>query len=280
MTIKDLLKQAEEKLKKTINTSYQLDSEILMSKVLKKKREFILLNLDKEPGIEKSNLYKDLIHQRSLGKPIAHLTGKKDFWKYEFVVSNNVLIPRPDTETIVEKVLEVTKYKSRLKILDIGVGSGCILLSILKERPNFNGVGVDLSKKCLDICKINAFKLDIENRVKFFKSDIDNFNYGKYDLIISNPPYIKKTDLKYLENDVIDFEPVKALDGGLDGLSEIRKVINRSSELIKNKGKLVLEIAFDQKQKVKQLLINKGFYINGVFKDLAQNDRCIVCTKI
>ena len=280
MTIKDLLKQAEEKLKKSINTSYQLDSEILLSKVLQKKREFILLNLDKEPGIEKSNLYKDLIHQRSLGKPIAHLMGKKDFWKYEFVVSNNVLIPRPDTEIIVEKVLEVTKYKSRLKILDIGVGSGCILLSILKERPNFNGVGVDLSKKCLDICKINAFKLDVENRVKFFKSDIDNFNYGKYDLIISNPPYIKKSDLKYLENDVIGFEPMKALDGGLDGLSEIRKVINRSSELIKNKGKLVLEIAFDQKQKVKQLLINKGFYINGVFKDLAQNDRCIVCTKI
>ena len=279
MTIKNLLKQAEEKLKIT-STSYQLDSEILLSKVLQKKREFILLNLDSDPGKEKSNLYKYLIHQRSLGKPIAYLLGKKDFWKYEFVVSNNVLIPRPDTEKIVEKVLEATKYKSRLKILDIGVGSGCILLSILKERPNFNGVGVDLSKKCLDICEINAFNLDVKNRVKFFKSDIDNFNYGKYDLIISNPPYIKKSDLKYLENDVIGFEPVKALDGGLDGLSEIRKVINRSSELIRNKGKLVLEIAFDQKQKVKQLLINRGFYINGIFKDLAQNDRCIVCTKI
>ena len=200
--------------------------------------------------------------------------------KYEFVVSNNVLIPRPDTEIIVEKVLEVTKYKSRLKILDIGVGSGCILLSILKERPNFNGVGVDLSKKCLDICKINAFKLDIENRVKFLKSDIDNFNYGKYDLIISNPPYIKKTDLKYLEKDVVNFEPTLALNGGLKGLSEIRKVINKASKLIKTSGQLVLEIAFNQKYEVKKILNEKGFYINSVAKDYAGNDRCIISTKV
>ena len=280
MKIQNLLKEGQQKLKKTINDSYQLDSEILMSKALHKKRKFILLNLEKEIDKGKSNIYMNLVNQRSQGKPIAYLIGKKDFWKYEFNVSKDVLIPRPDTELIIEKILDLTKHKSRLNILDIGVGSGCILLSILREKPYFNGTGVDLSKKCLDISKINALKLGIKNRVKFFKSDIDNFNYGKYDLIISNPPYIKKTDLKYLENDVIDFEPVKALDGGLDGLSEIRKVINRSSELIKNKGKLVLEIAFDQKQKVKQLLINKGFYINGVFKDLAQNDRCIVCTKI
>ena len=280
MKIHNLLKEGQKKLKNSINDSYQLDSEILMSKILHKKREFILLNLEKEVDKQKSNIYKNLFNQRSQGKPIAYLLGKKDFWKHEFDVSKDVLIPRPDTELIIEKVLDLTKHKSKLNILDIGVGSGCILLSILKEKPYFNGTGVDLSKKCLDISKINALKLGIKNKVKFFKSDIDNFNYGKYDLIISNPPYIKKSDLKYLENDVIGFEPVKALDGGLDGLSEIRKVINRSSELIRNKGKLVLEIAFDQKQKVKQLLINRGFYINGIFKDLAQNDRCIVCTKI
>ena len=280
MKISDLIKQGEQKLKKTINISYQLDSEILMSKVLQKKRKFILLNLDREIDKERSNFYKDLIHQRSLGAPIAYLLGKKDFWKYEFTISKDVLIPRPDTEIIVEKVLEITKHKSRLNILDIGIGSGCILLSILKERPNFNGIGVDISKKCIEICEINALKLAVRNRVKFFKSDIDNFNYGKYDLIISNPPYIKKLDLKYLDNNVIGFEPVEALNGGLDGLLEIKKVIDKSSKLIKNKGKLVLEIAFDQKQKVKRLLKDKGFYINGVFKDLAKNDRCIISTKI
>ena len=279
MKIQNLLKEGQKKLKNSINDSYQLDSEILMSKILHKKREFILLNLEKEVDIQKSNIFINLVNQRSQGKPIAYLMGKKDFWKYEFNVSKDVLIPRPDTELIIEKVLELTKHKSKLNILDIGVGSGCILLSILKEKPYFNGTGVDLSKKCLDISKINALKLGIKNKVKFFKSDIDNFNYGKYDLIISNPPYINKSKLKYLDKNVVCFEPIMALDGGLDGLSEIRKVINKSSELIKNKGKLVLEIAFDQKNKVKKLLKDKGFYINKILKDLAKNDRCIISTK-
>ena len=279
MKIQNLLKEGQKKLKNSINDSYQLDSEILMSKILHKKREFILLNLEKEVDIQKSNIFINLVNQRSQGKPIAYLMGKKDFWKYEFNVSKDVLIPRPDTELIIEKVLELTKHKSKLNILDIGVGSGCILLSILKEKPYFNGTGVDLSKKCLDISKINALKLGIKNRVKFFKSDIDNFNYGKYDLIISNPPYINNINLKYLEKDVINFEPIMALNGGLEGTSEIRKVINKSYELIKRNGKLVLEIAFDQKEKVKTLLKKKGFYINKILKDFAKNDRCIISTK-
>ena len=120
----------------------------------------------------------------------------------------------------------------------------------------------------------------MKNRVKLFKSDIDKFSNGKYDLILSNPPYIKKLDLKYLEKDVIKFEPKLALDGGLDGISEIRKVIKKSSELIKKGGKLILEIAFNQKKEVKQLLRNNSFYINSVIKDLAKNDRCIISTKV
>ena len=126
----------------------------------------------------------------------------------------------------------------------------------------------------------NAYKLKIDNRVKFFKTDVDNFVDGKYDLIISNPPYIKKFDLKYLERDVVDFEPKKALDGGIDGVSEIRKVIKKSSELIKKNGKLILEIAFNQREKVKSILKQNGFYINKTLKDLANNDRCIISTKI
>ena len=167
----------------------------------------------------------------------------------------------------------------KLKVLDIGVGSGCIILSILKEKSDFYGVGVDLSQKCIDISKINAQKLGVNNRVKFYKSDIDNFKLGKYDLIISNPPYIKTFDLKCLERDVIDFEPINALNGGLDGLSEIKKVINNSTKLIKKNGKLVLEIAFDQKNLVVKLLRNKGFYINKIVRDYANNYRCIVSTK-
>ena len=165
-------------------------------------------------------------------------------------------------------------------MLDIGVGSGCILLSILKEKKDFYGTGIDISKKCINIANLNASNLRLLNRTKIIKSDIDNFNHGKYDIIISNPPYIKKFTLKYLEKDVIDFEPKIALDGGIDGTSEIRKVINKSSELIKKNGKLILEIGFDQKDKTKRFLKNKGFYINKIIKDYANNDRCIVSTKI
>ena len=153
-------------------------------------------------------------------------------------------------------------------------------MSILKEKKGFLGTGIDIDKECIKLGKINAKRLGVSNRVKFFKSDVDNFFNGKYDLIVSNPPYIKKLDLKNLDKDVIDFEPKLALDGGLEGISEIRKIINKSSELIKIGGKLILEIAFDQKNEVVKLLKNKGFYINKVLKDYAKNDRCIVSTKI
>ena len=280
MNILEAINKATEVLKKNHINSAKLDSEILLSKVIKKDRKYIILNLDKE--LKKKNFFKfnKLITKRSLGEPIAYLTGKKDFWKYEFCVSEETLIPRPDTEILIDYVIKNTKQKSKLKILDIGTGSGCILLSILKEKKDFYGTGIDISKKCIETSKINASKLNLSDRVKFFKSNVDNFFYGKYDLIISNPPYIKQLDLKYLDRDVIDFEPRLALDGGLEGISEIRKVINRSSELIKRNGKLVLEIGFDQKYKVKKLLKDKGFYINKVLKDYANNDRCIVSTKI
>jgi release factor glutamine methyltransferase len=153
-------------------------------------------------------------------------------------------------------------------------------LSILKERNNFYGTGIDISKDSLNICKINAKKLFVEAKIKFYKSHIDKFAQDKYDLIVSNPPYIKKNNLRYLESDVLKFEPKLALDGGLDGLSVIRKVINKSSELLKKNGKFILEIGFDQKSKVIKLLKNKGFYINSTIKDFAKNDRCIVSTKI
>ena len=195
-------------------------------------------------------------------------------------VSDNILIPRPDTELVIENVLDLTAYKKKLNILDVGVGSGCILLSILKERKSFYGTGIDISKSCLKISKLNAIKLKLTSKLKLFKSNVDKFNLGKYDLIISNPPYIKNFSLKYLEKDVAKFEPKLALDGGLDGLSAIRKVIKKSSELIKKNGRFVLEIGFDQKNKVISLLKKEGFYINSINKDLANNDRCIVCTKI
>jgi release factor glutamine methyltransferase len=264
---------------KKIKTA-ELDSEILMSKAINKEKKFLILNFNNEIPKENLNIFNDLVNQRSKGKPIAYLLKKKEFWKNEFVVDRNVLIPRPDTEILVEQALELTKNKNKLNLLDVGVGSGCILLSILNEKKNFYGTGIDICGKSLSICRVNSHKLGLKKRIKLFKSNIDNFQYGKYDLIISNPPYIKKYDLKCLEKDVIDFEPKQALDGGIEGLSEIRKVISKSSELIKKNGFLILEIGFDQKNRVKQILQNKGFYIKKIAKDLSGHDRCIVSTKI
>ena len=280
MNIQSALTEGLNILKNKSILSAKLDSEILMAKALGKKREYIILNNDKIIKEQNLKYFKKLVHERATRKPIAYLLKKKSFWNSEFYVNKNTLIPRPDTEIILEQVLKFTKNKNYLNILDIGVGSGCILLSVLKERKNFYGTGIDISRNSLDICKMNAKKLLLDRRVKFFKSDVDKFAIGKYDLIVSNPPYIKKSDLKYLESDVIKFEPKLALDGGLDGLSVIRKVIKKSSELLKKNGKFILEIGFDQKNKVIKLLNNKGFYINSTVKDLANNDRCIISTKI
>ena len=280
MNILDALNKGSAKLKRNNINSFQLDSEILLSEIIQKDRKFLILNYDKKLKKKTLENFDDLISQRSKGKPIAYLTKKKGFWKDIFEITSDVLIPRPDTEVIIEEVLKITKNKRNLKILDIGVGSGCILLSLLREKKNFTGVGIDISKKCTDLCRKNSFKLGLNKKVKLFNSDVDNFNYGKYDLIISNPPYIKSFDLKYLDRDIVDFEPITALDGGTNGLSNILKVINKSSKLIKIKGKLILEIGFGQKNDVKRILVKRGFYINKIVKDFSNNDRCIISTKL
>ena len=279
MNIEIAIKKACQELKNNQIGSALLDSEILLSTVIKKDRKFILLNPDKELNQKDQDNFKDLILKRSKGKPIAYLTGTKSFWKYDFKVNEKVLIPRPDTEIVIEQVLKIYKNKDYLNFLEFGIGSGCIALSILKEKKSFLGTGVDLSQDCIDISKYNANKLGVSNRVKLIKSDVDNLNFRKYDLIISNPPYIKKLDLKKLNREVINYEPKLALDGGLEGLSVIRKVIKKSSELIKTHGKLILEIGYDQKELVKKMLKENNFYVNKTFKDLAKNDRCIISTK-
>ena len=280
MNINSAIMEGAKILKNNFISTAYLDSEILMAKAINKNRDYIILNSKKILCKNDLNNFKKLIKARSYREPIAYLTNKKFFWESEFFVTKDTLIPRPDTEIIVENVLNLTKYKTRLNILDIGVGSGCVLLSILKEKQNFYGTGIDISRNCLNISKINAINLKVNGRLKLYKSNVDKFTLGKYDLIVSNPPYIKKYKLKYLEKDVRDFEPIHALDGGLDGLLQIKKVIKKSSELIKKKGQFILEIGFDQKNKVVNLIKKEGFYINSIQKDFAKKDRCIICTKI
>ena len=280
MNIEIAIKNACEELNKNKIGSALLDSELLLSKVIKKDRKFILLNPNKKLDQSDQDSFKDLIIERSKGKPLAYLTGIKSFWNNDFKINEKILIPRPDTEIIIDQVLNIYKNKRNVSFLDIGIGSGCIALSILKEKKSFLATGVDLSQDCIKICRYNAIKLGVANRIKLLKSDVDNLFFHKYDLIVSNPPYIKKFDLRKLDKCVKDYEPRLALDGGLEGLSVIRKVIKKSSELIKTHGKLILEIGYDQKVPVKKMLNDNNFYINKIVKDLAKNDRCIISTKI
>jgi len=280
MNIENILDKASKQLNSLNINNANLDCEVLLSNTISKDREYLILNLKQNLDKKYIDFFYNLIERRKKGEPVAYLINKKEFWKETFYVNKDVLIPRPDTEHLIEEVIKYTYEDSKLHILDIGTGSGCILLSILRERKKFNGIGIDISKKSINISRYNAKKLKLGNRAKFYISDVDNFLIGKYDVIISNPPYIEKLSLKYLDRDVINFEPKLALDGGKDGFSEIIKVINKSSALIKKNGIFVLEIGYNQKNKTIQMLKNKDFYIKKVLKDYGRNDRCIISIKI
>ena len=280
MNCSKILSNATDILKKEHINNPSLDSEIILSNVLKINRDKLLLNLDKRIKNNEITKFNNLIDRRKKKEPVAYILGHKNFWKSNFIVNKNVLIPRPETEHLVEEVLKIIPKSASFNILDIGTGSGCIIISIILERKKCRGVAIDISKKAIYIAKYNAKMQHIQNRIKFFNSNIDKFSIGKYDLIISNPPYIINYKISYLDDDVKLYEPKVALDGGLDGYSEIKNVVKKSAELIKTKGKLLLEIGDKQINFTKEILRKNGFYINKIVKDLADKNRCIVSTKI
>ena len=280
MKYHEILNQGSKILKLNKIKSHSLDSEILLSSLLNVDRSQLIINHNKiVKNNEKKNFFF-LINRRKKNEPISYITGYKEFWNNNFKVDKNVLIPRPDTETIVEQVLSYLRPQSNKKILDIGTGSGCIIISILKERKKCKGVGIDISKNAIKLAKYNAKIQHIKNRINFFHSDIDNFLTDKYDLIVSNPPYIKLHEINGLDKDIKNYEPRIALNGGIDGYSKIRLTIRKSSALIKKKGKLFLEIGSNQLMETLEILKSNGFYTNRVVKDLANKNRCIVSTKI
>ena len=280
MKYQEALFQGSKILKFNNIRSFNLDSEILLSSSLQLDRSQLILNLDKKIKNKEKEIFFNYIERRKKCEPIAYITGYKEFWKNKFKVDKNVLIPRPDTETIVEQVLNDLNINSAKKILDIGTGSGCILLSILRERKKCTGVGVDISKNAIKLAKYNAKIQHIKNRISFLNSDIDSFYGDKYDLIISNPPYVKLHKINSLDKDIKSFEPKVALNGGVDGYTKIRLTIKKSSTLIKKRGKLFLEVGFDQTRETLKLLKLNGFYTNKVVKDFANTNRCLVSTKI
>ena len=257
----------------------KLDAEILLSSVLKKSIKEIIFDDKININQKQLKLYRDLVTRRKYGEPVAYILNKKEFWKYNFYVDRNVLIPRPDTEIIIEETLKLLNKDAKKSVLDIGTGSGCIIISLAKERSKLYGSAIDISKKAIKVAKINAKIHQLKNRINFYNSSVDNFFKGKYDLIISNPPYIRDYKIKCLDKDIICYEPLVSLNGGPNGSLVLNKVIKKSSSLIKIGGKLILEIGYDQRLEIMKLLRNNGFYLNKIVKDYAKNDRCVIATK-
>ena len=280
MNYLEALNFANKLLKLNNVKSYGLDSELLLSKTLNFTREKLLINLNKK--IEKRNLIKftKLVSRRIKKEPIAYILKKKEFWRYNFQVNKDVLVPRPETEIIVDEVLKLTNLRSYKKILDIGTGSGCILISIIKERPKFKGTAIDISKKALKVAAVNAKMHQLQNKIKFININIDKFNHNNYDFVVSNPPYINYSDFVRLNDDVRLHEPKQALYGGTQGLDCIKKIIVKSKNLLKINGKLIIEIDNKQLKHSKKILKLSGFYVNKISKDYFGNDRIIISTKL
>jgi len=276
----EVLNKSQSELKKYDVKNPFLDSEILLSKALKINRENLLINLHKKINEKERKIFFNYINRRKKKEPIAYIVGSKEFWKNKFVVNKNVLIPRPDTEILVNETLKYVPINSSFRILDVGTGSGCVLLSVLKERKKCFGIGTDISKEAIHIAKFNAKIQHLENRCKFYQANIDNLYSSKYDLITSNPPYIEKNEIRYLEEDVKCFEPKLALDGGYDGISVIKLLIKKSSVLLKKNGKMLIEIENKLLFRIRNVLKENNFYLDKIIKDFANRNRCIVCTKL
>ena len=270
----EIIKIGSDLLKKKRIQSHILDSELLLSKTLNKSREEILVNLDQHINKRSFVVFKKYLQRRFNNEPVAYILGEKEFWSKKFKVNKNTLIPRPETELMVEEILKINK-KRKISILDVGTGSGCIILSLLNVLKDSYGTGIDISKKAIFMAKRNAIEHNLINRVKFKNVSLESYVSNKFDLIVSNPPYIKKNDIKYLTEDIKKFEPRMALDGGNDGLDLIKKVIYKSKKILKLKGILALEIGNGQAKKVSKILFDNNFRIKQLIKDYGNNVRCV-----
>ena len=275
MKILEAIKSGSKLLKDKKISTFILDSELLLSKSLNKPREEVLINLEKNINKRVLADFNNYLLRRLKREPIAYLLGEKEFWSKKFFVNKDALIPRPETELLVNKLVTIFKEK-RLTILDIGTGTGCIIISLLSEIKNSTGVAIDISRAAITVAKKNACKFKVSNRIKFLHKSFEGLNRKKFDLIVSNPPYIMRKDIKNLSDDIKNFEPKMALDGGNDGLDLIKKVIYKSKEILKINGTLALEIGNEQIKKVSKILLDNKFRINCVIKDYRNNVRCVL----
>ena len=279
MVLEKAVKQASKILKNHNIRSHELDAQLILSDIMKVKRESLITNNEVVISEKIMEKYDIAVRRRIKREPIAYITGKKEFWSVDFLVNHGTLIPRPETELLIYKLVNFFKNK-RINILDIGTGSGCILLSILKEINFSRGIGIDISSKAIQMAEANSKYLQLFYRSKFKVIDLDKFNIGKYDLIVSNPPYIPSRDIKNLSKDITNFEPLIALDGGIDGLDLIKKVIYKSNHLLKRGGLLALEVGYKGYKRISNILRYNGYRELSKECDYNRNVRCIISTKV
>ena len=277
MTIMEAIKKGMIELKNADIETPKLKARLLMQFTLNKQRQYIIVNDLNELTVNEENQYFSAIKKMRQGVPLEHITHQREFMKLNFFVNENVLIPRQDTEILVEEIMNIAKKTNAKTILDLCTGSGAIAVSLAKYLPNTEITAVDISQEALKVAKKNAISNEVENQITFISSDLfTNLENQKFDIIVSNPPYIKEAVMKELDKEV-KMEPELALNGGKDGLYFYRKIVSNAYQYLKYKGYLCLEIGFDQKIDVIELIENEEKFENTYSKkDLYNNDRIIV----
>ena len=277
MTIKEIIIRYSKELEE-ISSTPRLDVETLLQKVLNVDRLYILLNLDRSLSDDEEKLFNKFIEERLNNRPIAYIVENREFMGLDFYVKEGVLIPRPDTEVLVEEVIELGKDKGSINILDIGTGSGAITVSLAKYLENAKITSVDISDIALEIGKKNAQSNYVDDRITFIKSDLfTNIDKDmKFDIIVSNPPYIKREVIETLDKQVKDFEPYNALEGGVDGLDFYRAITTQGKNYLNKGGILAYEVGHDQSEDVSKLMEKDGYTNIYTRKDLQQIDRVVI----
>lgn len=277
MTIREAINKATIKMKMENIDSPKLKARLLMQFVLNQTRQYLMVYDEKKLTKEEEENYQETVEELIKGVPLQHITHRQEFMKMDFYVNHHVLIPRPDTEVLVEEVIQIARKIKAKKILDLCTGSGAIAVSLAKYIENSQITATDISTKALEIAVLNAKKQQVDKQIAFLQSDLfKELPKEKYDMIVSNPPYIKKEIIKTLDKEV-QKEPHIALDGGQDGLDFYRKIIHQSYEFLKYRGYLCLEIGYDQKIDVIELIEKEEKYIDTYGKkDLYGNDRVII----
>ena len=266
-----------------VSKTYKLDTEVLLAHVLKKKSRLdLFLNTEEELNKEEREKFKDFVNQRISKKPVSKIINQKSFWNFDLDISKKVLIPRPETEVLIEMVTKEINKKKKLKFLDIGCGSGCISISLLEYYKKSTGIGIDISQDAILNTKINLNNLNLINRIKLLKKSIFTYKTDdKFDLIISNPPYLKLSDYINLDPGIKKFEPKEALIGdNKDGLRFYREIIKKFRNNIKLNGYLAFEIGDNQFLQIKKLLISNGFVIVSKYKLTNNQVRCLLAKKV